>query len=365
ANSRRADAPRSPRSVTPGLPALRLTDVHKHNLVGVDVSIPLGRFVAVTGVSGSGKSTLVMDVLVPAVKEALVRTQDSADRNQESGAGCAGSPAACLWLPDDVKRLVSIDQSSLGRTSRSTPATYSGVWDDIRKVYAKTKEARVRGFKASRFSFTSPEGRCPACKGQGTTRIEMKFLPDVFAICPVCEGRRFNRQTLGVRFHGKSVADVLSMPIDEAASLFVDVPRIRERLELLGSVGLGYLELGQSALTLSGGEAQRVRLATELSLPGKLSTEPSLFVLDEPTTGLHPRDVERLVDLLQRLVDDDHTVIVIEHEPALIAAADWVVDLGPGGGTAGGSLVAACSPADLTQHPESLTGWALAKYFAG
>ncbi|HEX6985487.1 MAG TPA: hypothetical protein VF170_08925, partial [Planctomycetaceae bacterium] len=287
-----------PRPPVPDTPTLRLTNVRRHNLAGIDVSIPLGRFVAVTGVSGSGKSTLVMEVLVPAVREELRRSGVRSQESEAGGEDRQSPPVSCLLAPGSLQRLVPIDQSPLGRTSRSTPATYSGLWDEVRKVFAKTKEARVRGFKAARFSFTSPEGRCPECKGQGTTKVEMKFLPDVYVTCPVCEGKRFNRQTLSVTFQGKSVADVLGMRIDEAAAFFAAVPKVRDRLELLAGVGLGYLELGQSALTLSGGEAQRVRLATELSVPGRLGAAPTLFVLDEPTTGLHPRDIERLVELL-------------------------------------------------------------------
>jgi len=348
------------REVKADTAGLRLANVRRHNLDGIDVEVPLGRFVAVTGVSGSGKSTLVMEVLVPAVKEML---RKSGGGGQGSGTASAGSSIR-LFDAAALRRLVSIDQSPLGRTSRSTPATYSGVWDEIRKVFAKTKEARVRGYKANRFSFTSPEGRCAECKGHGTTKVEMKFLPDVFVVCPVCGGRRFNRQTLAVTFHGRSVADVLAMRIDEAAEFFAAVPKVRDRLALLADVGLGYLQLGQSALTLSGGEAQRVRLATELTAPGKLGVEPTLFVLDEPTTGLHPRDIERLVELLQRLVDDGHTVLVIEHEPAVIASTDWVIDLGPEGGAGGGRIVAACPPAELAGNPESHTGRALAEYLA-
>jgi excinuclease ABC subunit A len=363
ARSRRADAPRSPRPVVAETPHLRLTNVSRHNLKNLDVAVPLGRFIAVTGVSGSGKSTLVMDVLVPAVRKELSRRGRKSDvGDQRSDANVNEASDFSLLCPESLQRLVPIDQSPLGRTSRSTPATYSGVWDEIRKVFATTKEARVRGFKASRFSYTSAAGRCPECKGLGTQKIEMKFLPDVFVTCPACDGQRFNRQTLSITFRGKSVADVLAMRIDEAAELFASAPKVRERLETLAGVGLGYVELGQSALTLSGGESQRVRLATELSVPGKLGTATTLYVLDEPTTGLHPRDIERLIDLLQRLVDDGHTVLVIEHEPMLIAQADWVIDLGPEGGKAGGAIVAACSPAELATLAASHTGRAIKPY---
>ncbi len=356
ANAPGSDRPRRP--VTAETPAIRLTNVTRHNLQNVSVSIPLGRLVAVTGVSGSGKSTLVMDVLVPAVAAAL---KETGGRRQEAGEESRAVPVAGL-LPaaSSLQRLVPVDQSPLGRTSRSTPATYSGVWDEIRKVFATTKEARVRGYAAKRFSYSSPDGRCPECKGLGALTVEMKFLPDVETPCPACGGRRFNRPTLAVTFRGKTAADVLALRIDEAAELFEAVPKIRDRLRVLAEVGLGYVALGQSAATLSGGEAQRVRLATELSLPGKIGAAATLFVLDEPTTGLHPRDIERLLDLLNRLVDEGHTVLVIEHEPAVMAAADWVIDLGPEGGAAGGRIVAACPPRELAAVPESHTGRALA-----
>ncbi len=361
--SRRTHVPRSPRPVEPESPSLRLANVNRHNLKGIDVSVPLGRFVAVTGVSGSGKSTLVMEVLVPAVREALAaRSRRPEGEGQRTDAIVIGPSEECDLCPQSLQRLVPVDQSPLGRTSRSTPATYSGVWDEIRKVFATTKEARVRGFKASRFSYSSTEGRCPECKGLGTQKIEMKFLPDVFVTCAACDGRRFNRQTLSIAFRGKTVADILAMRIDEAAELFASAPKVHERLETLTAVGLGYVALGQSALTLSGGESQRVRLATELSAPGKLGAAATLYVLDEPTTGLHPRDIERLIDLLQRLVDDGHTVLVIEHEPMLIAQADWVIDLGPEGGNAGGQIVAACPPDELTKIAASHTGRAIAQF---
>lgn len=352
---------KSSRVIDSTTPRIQLRDIHRHNLIGVDVDVPLGRFIVVTGVSGSGKSTLVMDVLVPTIKHAINKKAGGKKQETEEVEATRESIPRLLSPNSSLPaRLISIDQSPLGRTSRSTPATYSGLWDEVRKIFASTKEARARGFKANRFSFLSPAGRCSECKGQGSKKIEMKFLPDVFITCPVCEGRRFNEQTLSVTFNGKHVADVLTMRIDEAASFFAAIPKIRDRLELLASVGLGYLQLGQSALTLSGGEAQRVRLATELSLPGKLGVEPALFVLDEPTTGLHPRDIEHLLALLQRLVDDGHTVLVIEHEPALIASADWVIDLGPEGGSAGGRILASCPPSELPAYPESHTGRAIA-----
>ena len=342
---------RTPRAVTDATPALQLSHIQRHNLHDIDLRLPLGRFVAVTGVSGSGKSTLVMDVLVPAVKAAL------------AGRDAAGLPPVAGV--EQLERIVPVDQSPLGRNSRSTPATYSGVWDEVRKVFAHTKEARLRGFKANRFSFASPAGRCPECKGHGTRKIEMKFLPDVRITCPACQGGRFNRPTLAVTFGGNSVADVLALRIDAAAELFAAIPKLYDRLTVLASVGLGYLQLGQSALTLSGGEAQRVRLATELGAPGRLGSRATLFVLDEPTTGLHPVDVERLSGLLHRLVDDGHTVLVIEHELAVIAAADWVIDLGPDGGADGGRIVFAGTPAELARQDRSHTGQALAHWTGG
>ncbi len=299
---------------------LTLSSVRVHNLHDVSVRIPLAALTAITGVSGSGKTSLVHHALVPFVRAALTTGTDS-------NLGIA--------------RLVEVTQSPLGRTPASNPATYSGVWDEICKLFAQTREARLRGFRASRFRFNSPSGRCEACRGRGVQRVRLQLLPDVFVTCPVCRGERFNSATLQVRFRGLTAADVLRLRITEAAELFANISRVASVLRTFGEVGLGYLRLGQSATTLSGGEAQRVKLATELS---RDNTAATLFVLDEPTTGLHPADVERLLSLLRRLVNAKHTVVVIEHHLDVIARADWLIDLGPNGGSRGGRIVAEGTP---------------------
>lgn len=279
--------------------------------------------------------------------------------NQVHGAGS-------LAGAENVDRLVEIDQSPLGRNARSNPATASGMWDEIRKVFARTRGARLRGFRSGRFSFNASGGRCDECHGLGTRRVKMQFLPDIDVVCPVCRGARFNRQTLQVKFRGKSVADILDMRIDEAAVFFETFATLKTMLKTFFDVGLGYLTLGQSAATLSGGEAQRIKLAAELGRRhsvGPNGVGPkrgrTLYVLDEPTTGLHPSDVKRLVDLLERLVDDGHTVVVVEHQLDVIARADWVIDLGPEGGSTGGRIVAAGSPEQIARVPGSYTGQAL------
>ncbi|HUG91078.1 MAG TPA: hypothetical protein VML55_09605 [Planctomycetaceae bacterium] len=339
-------------------PCLTLAGVRTHNLRDLTVAFPLGKLVCVTGVSGSGKSSLVTHSLVPAVRRVLAEPSALIDgRLEHPVPGVAELSGA-----DAIERLIEIDQSPLGRTGRSNPATYSGVWDDVRKLFARTREARLRGFTARRFSFNSPEGRCDACRGQGTRRIEMHYLPDMHVTCPACRGARFNRPTLSVRFRGKNVADVLAMRFDEAAGLFDQFARLRDRLEVFVDVGLGYLTLGQSSLALSGGEAQRVKLATELSRPGSART---LFVLDEPTTGLHPADVERLLGVLRRLVERGDTLVVIEHQLDLMAAADWLIDLGPEGGRNGGQIVACGRPDELAAAAGAGAGAAAAAAAAG
>lgn len=339
-----------------GLPngTLMVHDATAHNLQNLTVQFPLGQFVCVTGVSGSGKSSLVMDTLVPRVREAL------AQRNWASDQPISDSPL--LTGTEHIDRLVEVDQSPIGRSGRSNPATASGMWDDIRRVFAQTRDARVRGFRASRFSFNAASGRCAECRGHGTRRVAMQFLPDLHIVCPACRGKRFNRQTLQVKFRGKSVADVLEMRIDEAAEFFANFAALHATLTMFVEFGLGYLTLGQSSLTLSGGEAQRIKLASELS---RVATGRALFVLDEPTTGLHPLDIARLLHLLQRLVQEGHTVLVIEHNLDVIAAADWVIDLGPEGGTAGGRLVAAGPPKQIATIAESHTGQALRQWLEG
>jgi excinuclease ABC subunit A len=331
--------PRPPRALETH-PRLGLANVSTHNLQNVSVEIPLEAFVCVTGVSGSGKSSLIIDTLLPALRDAM-----------------AGRTAAMqLQGVEHVQRLVEVDQSPLGRTARSNPATYSGLWDIVRKVFAQTREARARGYSPRRFSFNAAEGRCAACQGQGTRRIEMNFLPDVQVVCPECHGARFNPATLEIHFRGKSIADVLDMRIDEAAEFFESFSKLRNSLDVFVEVGLGYLALGQSALTLSGGEAQRVKLATELC---KSQQRGTLFLLDEPTTGLHPADVRNLLAILDRLVSQGNTVLVIEHQVEVIAAADWVIDLGPEGGAGGGRIVAEGPPERIAGVAESHTGAAL------
>jgi excinuclease ABC subunit A len=253
-----------------------------------------------------------------------------------------------------------VDQSPLGRSGRACPATHTGVWDEVRKLFAKTRDARLRGFRARRFSFNAKDGRCAECLGRGAQRIEMNFLPDVFIECPSCRGRRFNTQTLSIRYRGKNLSDVLQLRVDEAAVFFENIPRVKKVLDVLREVGLGYVQLGQSALTLSGGEAQRIRLATELSKGGH---ERCLYVLDEPTTGLHPADVRRLLDVLNRLVKQGHSVLVVEHHLDVIAAADWMIDLGPDGGSSGGQIVVAGTPTEVANgsHPGH-TAQALARH---
>ncbi|MBW3538783.1 MAG: ABC-ATPase UvrA [Planctomycetes bacterium] len=314
---------RARRLIPQGL--LRLEQVGTHNLQNVTVEFPLGLLTCVTGVSGSGKSSLVIDSLVPAVRDAL-----ASPRVRARGRWGLLSGA------EAIDRLVQVDQSPLGRSGRSNPATYSGVWNEVRQVFATTREARLRGFTARRFSFNSRDGRCETCAGRGTRRIEMQYLPDLFVACETCRGARFNRQTLSIRYRGKSVADVLAMRFDEALGFFENFPRIVSRLKTFVDVGLGYLCLGQSSLDLSGGEAQRVRLATELGRPASGRT---LFVLDEPTTGLHPADVERLLNVLHQLVDRGDTAIAIEHHLDVMANSDWLIDLGPEAGAAGGEIL--------------------------
>ncbi len=322
---------------------LTLTGARRHNLKNVTLQIPLGRFTCVTGVSGSGKSSLISQTLVPAVRQMLNEGKASSPDFDE------------LKGTEPLSAILEIDQSPLGRQAMSTPATYSGMWDEVRKLYAKTKESRVRGFKSHRFSFNSREGRCPECKGRGTMRVEMHFLPDVEIECPMCRGARFNRQTLSAKFRGQSVADVLSMQVSEAREFFQNFHRLHAMLSTFEEVGLGYLRLGQSARTLSGGEAQRVKLASALCQP---DLKPTLFVLDEPTLGLHPQDVERLLELLRRLVDSGQMVVVVEHHEDVMLASDWIIDLGPEGGAQGGEILKAGTPTEIADEA-SPTGEAL------
>jgi excinuclease ABC subunit A len=317
----------------------------QHNLRDVDVKVPLGVLTCVTGVSGSGKSTLVNEVLFKSVASRLHRARRR-----------PGTHRAINGL-DQLDKIIAVDQSPIGRTPRSNPATYTGLFDVIRDLFSKTQEARARGYKPGRFSFNVKGGRCEVCKGDGQIKIEMHFLPDVYVPCEQCHGKRYNRETLEVRFKGKSIADVLDMAIEEALGFFEHIPKVRRRLETLNAVGLGYVRLGQPATTLSGGEAQRVKLATELS---KVATGRTLYILDEPTTGLHFADVERLLEVLQRLVAAGNSVVVIEHNLDVIKSADRLIDMGPEGGEEGGMVIAAGTPEQVAAEPASHTGQFLA-----
>jgi excinuclease ABC subunit A len=326
--------------------ALRVRGAHEHNLKGIDVAIPLGVFCCVTGVSGSGKSTLVNETLHHAVANRL----HQAKLRPGAHDGVDGL--------SQIDKIINIDQSPIGRTPRSNPATYTGVFDHIRQLFTQTQEARARGYKPGRFSFNVKGGRCEVCRGDGQIKIEMHFLPDVYVPCEQCHGRRYNRETLEVRFKGKSIADVLEMSVEEAVVFFENVPKIARRLRTLHDVGLDYIRLGQAATTLSGGEAQRVKLATELS---KVATGDTLYILDEPTTGLHFADVQRLLDVLGRLVDAGNTVVVIEHNLDVIKTADRLIDLGPDGGEAGGEVIATGTPEEVAAVKTSHTGRFLAE----
>ncbi len=320
---------------------LRVVDAKENNLQGIDVSFPLGMFVAVTGVSGSGKSTLVNDILYTSLAKQIYNARTVPGRHRR------------IEGLDNVDKVIHVDQSPIGRTPRSNPATYTGVFDHVRKLFASTPEAKMRGYLQGRFSFNVKGGRCEACAGDGTIKIEMNFLPDVYVPCEVCHGARYNRETLEVHFKGKTIAEVLDMPIEEAVEFFEAVPAINRHLRTLVDVGLGYVRLGQPAPTLSGGEAQRVKLATELQ---KRSTGRTVYVLDEPTTGLHFEDIRKLLVVLGRLVDQGNTVLVIEHNLDVIKTADWIIDMGPEGGSRGGLVVAEGTPEEVAVHPESHTG---------
>ena len=327
------------------MPRLRLDDVTVHNLQRVSVEFPLQSLVCVSGVSGSGKSSLIVDALIPLLKDRLNRTTT------------AGPACGRLSGGEGLQRLIEVDQSPLGRSGRSNPATYSGLWDEIRKLFARTREARARGFRASRFSFNSSEGRCPACHGHGVHRAALSVWSDLPLVCSVCQGRRFNPATLEIKFRGHSVADILDLSIADAAVFFENLAHLGDPLQTFVEVGLGHLKLGQPATTLSGGESQRVKVATEL---GRHLYSSTLFVLDEPTTGLHPHDISRLLHMLVRLVEQGHSVLLIEHHLDVIGAADWVVDLGPEGGAAGGRIVACGRPSEIAAEASiSHTGAAL------
>ena len=320
---------------------IRIRNARGNNLKGIDVDIPVGLLVCVTGVSGSGKSTLINDTLYRAAAQQL--------------NGASTPPAPCDGV-DNLNlfdKVVDIDQSPIGRTPRSNPATYTGLFTPIRELFAATPEARARGYTPGRFSFNVKGGRCEACQGDGVIKVEMHFLPDIYVPCDVCKGQRYNRETLEVRYKGKNIHEVLELTVEDALELFSAVPVIKRKLETLMEVGLSYVKLGQNAVTLSGGEAQRVKLARELS---KRETGRTLYILDEPTTGLHFHDIEQLLRVLHRLRDAGNTVVVIEHNLDVIETADWVIDLGPEGGDGGGRIVAAGTPEEVTQVPTSHTG---------
>ena len=326
---------------------IEIVNATENNLKNISVKFPLGKFICITGVSGSGKSTLINEVLYKNIAQQL--------------NGATEKPGKCKTIKglENIDKIINIDQSPIGRTPRSNPATYTGAFDLIRDIFASTNEAKMRGYEKGRFSFNVPGGRCESCSGDGVHRIEMHFLPDVFVPCEVCKGKRYNRETLEVKYKGKSIADVLDMTVEESLEYFANIPRIKNKIQTLYDVGLGYIKLGQPSTTLSGGEAQRVKLATELS---KKATGKTLYILDEPTTGLHIADVHRLVDILQRLVDTGNTIIVIEHNLDLIKTADYIIDLGPEGGDAGGEIIAVGTPEQICKNEKSYTGKFLKKY---
>jgi excinuclease ABC subunit A len=320
---------------------LKVTGAKGNNLKNISAEIPLGTFTCVTGVSGGGKSTLLIDTIYRAVARRL------------NGSRELPSPHESLTGLEHLDKVIDIDQSPIGRTPRSNPATYTGAFTPIREWFAGLPEAKARGYQPGRFSFNVKGGRCEACQGDGVIKIEMHFLPDVYVTCDVCDGKRYNRETLEVLFKGKSIAGILDMTVEEAASFFAAVPAVRDKMETLARVGLGYIKVGQQATTLSGGEAQRVKLSKELS---KRATGRTLYILDEPTTGLHFHDVAKLLEVLHELVDQGNTVVVIEHNLEVIKTADWVIDLGPEGGDGGGEIVASGTPEAIVSSKRSYTG---------
>ncbi|MFL5661752.1 MAG: excinuclease ABC subunit UvrA, partial [Ktedonobacteraceae bacterium] len=329
--------------------ALTVKGARENNLKNITVDVPLGKFVAVTGVSGSGKSTLITDILYRKLAHTFFRAHEKpGDHDSIEG----------LQYLDKV---IDIDQSPIGRTPRSNPATYTNAFTGIRELFSQVPESKIRGYLPGRFSFNVKGGRCEACKGEGIVKIEMNFLPDVYVPCEVCKGKRYNREALEIHYKGKSIADVLDMTVEEATTFFANVPSIANKMKTLNDVGLGYMRLGQPATTLSGGEAQRVKLATELS---RRATGRTMYILDEPTTGLHFADVERLLQILQRLVDAGNSIVVIEHNLDVIKSADWLIDLGPHGGDAGGQVIAQGTPEDVAANEQSFTGHFLKRMFS-
>ena len=325
---------------------LKIRGASENNLKDIDVDIPLGTLTCITGVSGSGKSTLINEILCKAVSNKLYHSKEK-----------PGAYKKILGI-DNIDKLVAISQNPIGRTPRSNPATYTGVFDDIRTLFTTTKESKMYGFEKNRFSFNVKGGRCEACRGDGVKKIEMHFLPDVYVPCEVCHGTRYNRETLNIKYKNKNIAEVLDMRVSEALEFFDNIPKIKNKLQVLEDVGLGYIKLGQSAPTLSGGEAERVKLAKELQ---KRATGKTLFVLDEPTTGLHTDDIKRLLAILQKIVDNKDTVVVIEHNLDVIKVADYIIDLGPEGGDEGGTIVDKGTPEHIAKNPKSYTGQFLAK----
>ena len=320
---------------------LKVIGAQENNLKNIDVEIPLGIFTCVTGVSGSGKSSLVNQILYKRLAKELNRAKTKPGLHKD------------IEGFDQLDKIIAIDQSPIGRTPRSNPATYTGVFDQIRDLFAMTKDAKAKGYNKGRFSFNKKGGRCEACAGDGIIKIEMHFLPDVYVPCEVCHGKRYNRETLEVKYKGKSIYDVLNMTVEEACDFFSNIPSISRKMETLRDVGLGYIRLGQPSTELSGGEAQRIKLAAELS---KRSTGKTIYILDEPTTGLHFADVHKLVDILARLTEGGNTVIVIEHNLEVIKTADYIIDMGPEGGAGGGTIVAAGTPEEICEVEESYTG---------
>src|SRR5699024_3477219 len=321
--------------------AVLVEGAEENNLKNIDVSFPIGKFIAVTGVSGSGKSSLVNRVLKLALSRELTRTKEKPGKFKR------------LSGYEELEKVIDIDQSPIGRTPRSNPATYTSVFDDVRGLFANTNEAKIRGYSKGRFSFNVKGGRCEACKGDGILKIEMHFLPDVYVPCEVCHGKRYNSETLEVRYKGKNIPEILDMTIDEALPFFEAIPKIKRKLQTIADVGLGYITLGQPATTLSGGEAQRMKLASELQ---RVSTGKTFYILDEPTTGLHTDDIARLLEVLQRLVDAGNTVLVVEHNLDVIKTADHIIDMGPEGGDGGGQIVATGTPESIIKQKESFTG---------
>ncbi|NCQ16434.1 ATP-binding cassette domain-containing protein, partial [Candidatus Falkowbacteria bacterium] len=326
--------------------SLKIIGASQHNLKNLDVEFPLGKFIAITGVSGSGKSTLMTDILANALNQKLYRAKVAVGKHDRIDG------------LTNIDKVINIDQSPIGRTPRSNPATYTGAFTPIRDLYAALPEAKIKGYRAGRFSFNVPGGRCEACGGDGVVKIEMQFLPDVYVECDVCHGRRYSQEVLEVHYHDKNISEVLNLTVEEAINLFKNIPAIHQKLSTLSQVGLSYVKLGQSATTLSGGEAQRVKLATELS---RRATGKTLYILDEPTTGLHFDDIKKLLHVLGQLVDKGNTVLIIEHNLDVIKSADWIIDLGPEGGDQGGAVVAVGTPKEVARNKKSYTGQYLAK----